>query len=82
MAHHNSPIISNAARFPDVMVSSLKARPTMLCDETLPVVKEVAKALVRKGLRADVLALADSDCLNQQVRATLRAACFKHGTVH
>lgn len=82
MAHHNSPIVINATSFPSVVASNLKARPTMLCDETIDVVKEVAKALVRKGLRADVLALADSECLTQQVRAVLRSACLRHGTVH
>lgn len=79
---HNSPLVVNAAKFPADIAKALKARPTMLCDETPSVVKDVAKALVRKGLRADVLELCDSAGLNDQVRASLREACFRHGTVH
>jgi hypothetical protein len=82
MALHNSPIVVNVANFPADMATKLKARPTMLCDETPDVVKEVAKTLVRKGHRADVLELSEGAGLNAQVRAALRAACFKHGTVH
>lgn len=82
MAIHNSPLVGNVAAFPVQMATTLKARPTMLCDETPDVVKEVAKTLVRKGLRADVLELSEGAGLNAQVRASLRAACFKHGSVH
>lgn len=79
---HNSPLVDNAAKFPRVIASALMARPTMLRDETPEVVKEVAKTLVRKGLSADVLELSESAGINAEVRATLRAACFKYGTVH
>ena len=82
MAIHNSPLVGNVAKFPVEMATALKARPTMLCDETPDVVKEVAKTLVRRGLRADVLELSEGAGLNAQVRAVLRAVCFKHGTVH
>lgn len=54
----------------------------MLCDETPEVVKEVARTLVRKGLRADVLELADSAGLDACRREIVRQACFNHGTVH
>lgn len=82
MALHNSPLVGNVVKFPAEMATALKARPTMLCDETPDVVKEIAKTLVRKGLRAEVLELSEGAGLNAQVRAALRAACFKHGTVH
>ena len=81
MANHN-PIIDNASKFPRVMANAIKARPTMLCDETPEVVKEVARTLVRKGLRADVLELADSAGLDACRREIVRQACFNHGTVH
>lgn len=75
---HNSPIVDNAAKFPRIIANAIKARPTMLCDETTQVVEEIAKALVRKGLRADVLELSEASGLTPGVRAAMRAACFKH----
>lgn len=82
MASRESPILSNASRFPRDLARAIQARPTMLCDETTEVVRQVARTLVRSGHRAELAAVCEESGLDTARRAVLRAACFNHGKLH
>lgn len=80
MATGNTPIVDNAARFPQQIASAISQRPSMLSEETLPVVREVAKALARKGYSAEMLKA--SEGLDIDRKAIVRAACNPSRTIH
>lgn len=82
MATGNNPIIDNAARHPKTVAQAILNRPTLLCDETSAVVEVVAKMLVRKGLRAEMLEVCESAGLDGARRAIVRAACNPGRVVH
>ena len=78
----NPPIINNASRFPRDMARAIKARPTLLRDETPEVLNEVARALARAGFGAELLDACAEAGLDNARRAAIRAACRNHGVLH
>jgi hypothetical protein len=82
MAFGNTPLLDNASRHPHMVANAIQARPTMLQDETPELVGEVARTLVRRGQRAQLIAACDGAGLDVTRREIVRAACRFNGPVH
>lgn len=75
MATGTSPLVCNAARWPQQIASTISTRPSMLNDETPVTVRQVATLLIRAGRRAELLALCEKVGLDLARKTIIRSAC-------
>lgn len=75
MATGTSPLVGNAARWPQQIAATISTRPSMLNDETPFTVKQVATLLIRAGRRAELLALCEKAGLDLARKTIIRSTC-------